>query len=214
MKIMQVTVQVGRVETIATEALVLTHCEGESLAKQDAALLDRALGGALSKLVQSKEFEGKANEVLLFHTQGKVPVKRLVLVGLGKKNEVTIETIRQAMGTAAKRVRQTKVESFSVALPTMIPGGMSWVEVAQAMVEGAILGSYRFTVYRSEAVSEQDIAGMNILIPRKGQLRQVTEGVRRGVATAEATVFVRDLCNHPSNILTPTRVADEAKTIA
>ena len=109
MKIMQVTVQVGRVETIAAEVLVLTHCEGEPLAKQDAALLDRALGGSLSKLVQSKEFEGKANEVLLYHTQGTVPAKRLVLVGLGKKNEVTLETIRQAMGSAAKRVRQAKV---------------------------------------------------------------------------------------------------------
>src|SRR6266705_904303 len=189
MKIMQVTIQVGRAETIATEVLVLTHCEGEALAKQDAALLDRALGGALSKLVQSKEFEGK-------------------------KNEVTLETIRQAMGSAAKRVRQAKVGSFAVALPTVMPGGMSWVEVVQAMVEGAILGSYQFTVYRSEAASGQDVAGMKILIPRKSQLRQVTEGVRRGVATAEATVFVRDLCNHPSNVLTPTRVADEAKTIA
>jgi len=214
MKIMRITVQIGRAEAASEEVLVLTHCEGEALAKQDAAPLDRALGGALSKLVQSKEFEGKANEVLLFHTQGKVPTKRLVLVGLGKKNEVTIETIRQAMGTVVKRVRQTKVESFSVALPTAMPGRMSWVEVAQAMVEGAILGSYRFTVYRSEASSEQDIAGMSILIPKKDQLRQVTEGVRRGVATAEATVFVRDLCNHPSNVLTPTRVADEAKTIA
>jgi leucyl aminopeptidase len=214
MKMMQITVQVGRAEAASEEVLVLTHCEGEALAKQDAAPLDRALGGALSKLVQSKEFEGKANEVLLFHTQGKVSVKRLVLVGLGKKNEVTIETVRQAMGTVAKRVRQTKVESFSVALPTVMPGRMSWVEVAQAMVEGAILGSYRFTVYRSEAGSEQDIARMSILIPKKDQLRQVTEGVRRGVATAEATVFVRDLCNHPSNVLTPTRVADEAKTIA
>ena len=214
MKIMQVTVQVGRVETITAEVLVLTHCEGEPLAKQDTALLDRALGGSLNKLVQSKEFEGKANELLLYHTQGTVPAKRLVLVGLGKKNEVTLETIRQAMGSAAKRVRQAKVESFSVALPTVTPAGMSWVEMAQAMVEGAILGSYQFTVYRSEAASGHEVAGMNILIPRKGQLRQVTEGIRRGVATAEATVFVRDLCNHPSNVLTPTRVANEAKTIA
>jgi leucyl aminopeptidase len=214
MKIMQVTVQVGRAETASAEVLVLTHCEGEALTKQDAVPLDRALGGALSKLVQSKEFEGKANEVLLYHTQSTVPAKRLVLVGLGKKNEITLDTIRQAMGSAAKRVRQAKVGSFSVALPTVMPGGMSWVEVAQAMVEGAILGSYQFTVYRSEAASGQDVAGMRILIPRKGQLRQVTEGVRRGVATAEATVFVRDLCNHPSNVLTPTRVANEAKAIA
>ena len=214
MKIMQVKVQVGRAETASAEVLVLTHCEGEGLAKQDAALLDRALGGTLRKLVQSKEFEGKANEVLLYHTQGKVPAKRLVLVGLGKKNEVTLETIRQAMGSAAKRVRQAKVGSFAVVLPTVTPGGMSLVEVAQAMVEGAILGSYQFTVYRSEAASEQVVEGMKILVPQKGQLRQVAEGVRRGVATAEATVFVRDLCNHPSNVLTPTRVANEAKTIA
>jgi leucyl aminopeptidase len=214
MKIMQVTAQVGQAETAAAEVLVLMHCEGEALAKQGAVPLDRALGGSLSKLMQSKEFEGKANDVLLYHTQDKVPANRLLLVGLGKKNEVTLETIRQAMGTAAKRVRQAKVESFAVVLPTVKPNRMSWIEVAQAMVEGAILGSYQFTVYRSEAASGPDVAEMRILAQQKDQLRQVTEGVRRGVATAEATVFVRDLCNHPSNVLTPARVADEAKTVA
>ena len=214
MKIMQVTVQVGRMEATSVEVLVLAHCEGEALAKQDAALLDQSLGGSLSKLVQSKEFEGKANEVLLYHTQDKAPAKRLVLVGLGRKNQVTLETIRQALGSAVKRVRQAKVGSFAVALPTVRPEGASSLDVAQAMVEGAILGSYQFTVYRSEAASGQDIGGMTILIPKKGQLRQVAEGIRRGVATAEATVFVRDLCNHPSNVLTPARVASEAKTLA
>ena len=213
MKIMRVTVQVGKVETAATEVLVLTHCDGEGLGTQDAALLDRALGGSLRKLLQSKEFEGKANEVLLYHTQGSVPAKRLVLVGLGKKNDVTLETIRQAIGTAAKRARQAKAGSFTVLLPTVTPAGMSSVEVAQAMVEGAILGSYQFTVYRT-AAAEHAVEGMKILIPQKGQLKQVSEGVRRGIATAEATVFVRDLCNHPSNVLTPTKVAEEAKAIA
>ena len=213
MKIMQVTVQIGKVETAATEVLVLTHCEGEGLGKHDAALLDRALGGSLRKLLQSKEFEGKTNEVLLYHTQGSVPAKRLVLVGLGKKKDVTLETIRQAMGTAAKRVRQAKAGSFTVVLPTVTPAGMSSVEVAQAMVEGAILGSYQFTVYRT-AAAEHAVEGMKVLIPQKSQLKQVTEGIRRGVATAEATVFGRDLCNHPSNVLTPTRVAEEAKAIA
>lgn len=213
MKIMQVTGEVARAEATSAEVLVLMHSEGEAFA-QDTARIDTALDSALSTLVESKEFEGKPNEVLLYHTQDKVSAKRLVLVGLGKKNEVTIETIRQAMGSAVKRVRQTKVGSFSVALPTVMPEGMSWIDVAQAMVEGAILGSYQFTVYRSEAASGQGIAGMRILMPRKGQLRQVTEGIRRGVATAEATVFVRDLCNHPSNILTPTKVANEAKALA
>jgi leucyl aminopeptidase len=214
MKIMQVTGQVGQAETTSTEALVLTHCEGEGLAGQDAALIDRSLGGSLRKLAQSKEFEGKTNEVLLYHTQGKVPAKRLVLVGLGKKTEVTLETIRQALGSAVKCVRRAKVDSFTVTLPSVMPDEMSSVEVAQAMVEGAILGSYQFTVYRTTATSEHTVAGMTFLISGKDQLRQVTEGIRRGVATAEATVFVRDLCNHPANVLTPAKVASEAKAIA
>ena len=179
MKIMQVTVEVGRTEATSAEVLVLLHCEGDALAAQDTARLDKAVDGALSTLVNSKEFEGKPNEVLLYHTHGKVPAKRLVLVGLGKKNEVTTETIRQAMGSAAKRVRQTKAESFSVALPTVRPQGMSVLDVAQAMVEGAILGSYQFTVYRSEAISGRDVAEMRMLIPMKAP---VETGHRRDSA--------------------------------
>jgi leucyl aminopeptidase len=214
MKIMQVEVKVGRAEAESAEVLVLTHCEGEGLSKQDAAVIDKALGGSVRDLVQSKEFEGKTGEALLFHTQGKVPAKRLLLVGLGKKKDLTLDAIRQAMGQAAKRVRQAKADSFVTALPVITPRGHSPVEVAQAIAEGAILGSYQFTAYRSDNGAGKDLARMTLLSPQRGQVRQLTEGIRRGVATAEATVFVRDLCNHPSNVMTPSRIATEAKAIA
>ena len=200
-------------DTEAAEALVLTHCEGEPLAKQDAALIDQALGGAIGELLQSKEFEGKANEVVLVHTQGKVPAKRIILVGLGKKKDIGLDQIRQALGHAVKRVRQAKAGSFTVAFPSVMPRGASPMEVAQVMAEGAILGSYQFTVYRSESTNK-DVTALSVLAPQKSQLRQLTEGIRRGVATADATVFVRDLCNHPSNVMTPSKIAHEAKAVA
>src|SRR3712207_1003835 len=126
------------------------HCEGEALSKQDAAPIDRMLGGGLTHLLDSKEFEGKPNETALFHTQGKVPAKRIILVGLGKKKDLALDHLRQAMGQAAKRVRQAKAGSFTVALPAVMPRGSSPLDVAQVMVEGAILGSYQFTAYRSD----------------------------------------------------------------
>jgi leucyl aminopeptidase len=55
---------------------------------------------------------------------------------------------------------------------------------------------------------------MVLLAQQRNQVRQLNEGVRRGLATAEATAFVRDLCNHPANVMTPTRIADEARAIA
>ena len=69
MKIMQIDAKVGRAETEAAEMLVLAHCEGERLNKQDTSALDKALGGSLSELLQSKEFEGRAGEILVYHTQ-------------------------------------------------------------------------------------------------------------------------------------------------
>ena len=115
MNIMRVEAKQGPVEAEATDALVLLFCEGEGLPKEDGALLDRALGGALRDLLQSKEFEGKANEVVVFHTHRRIPSKRLILVGLGKKHELNLDQIRQAMGHAAKRVRHAKCGAFTVA---------------------------------------------------------------------------------------------------
>jgi leucyl aminopeptidase len=76
------------------------------------------------------------------------------------------------------------------------------------------LGSYQFTAYRSDGVSGKDVKGMSLLAAQTSEVKSIAEGIRRGVATAEAAVLVRDLCNHPSNVMTPTKIANEAKAIA
>ncbi len=214
MKIMQVEAQIGRVDQQATEVLVLLLCEGEGL-KQEAAAIDKQLGGHLTELVRRGEFEGKVGELLLVHTQGKAPAKRLILAGLGKKRDLRLDALRQALGAAVKRVRQAKVTTFAVALPTDAPRGTSALDLAQTMAEGAILGSYQFTDYRSEnGAKPTEVEQMTICSAQRAQQRQMVEGIRRGVAAAEATLFVRDLCNHPSNVMTPSRIANEAKAVA
>ncbi|MCP9448178.1 MAG: leucyl aminopeptidase [Nitrospira sp.] len=214
MKIMKVDVRVGRLASEATDVLVLFQCEGADLSEQETAALDKAMGGSISDLLRSKEFEGKTAELVLLHTHRKIPAKRLLLVGLGKKDSLGLDTIRQALGHAVKRVRQVKAASFTAAVPTVTPSDSTAIDVAQAMTEGAILGAYQFTAYRSEPTPGPDIRSMTLLASQQSDVRPLSEGVRRGVAAAEAAVFVRDLCNHPSNIMTPSKIAEEAKAVA
>ncbi|MBX3237607.1 MAG: leucyl aminopeptidase [Nitrospiraceae bacterium] len=214
MKIVQVDAQIGRVDQQSGEVLVLLHCEGEGL-KQEAAAIDKQLAGHLTELVRRGEFEGKSGELLLVHTQDKAPVKRLILAGLGKKKDLRLDAVRQALGAAVKRVRLAKVTAFAVAMPSDAPRGASPLDLAQTMAEGAILGSYQFTAYRSEnGAKPSEVERMTIYSSQRVQQRQLVEGIRRGVAAAEATIFVRDLCNHPSNVMTPSRIATEAKAVA
>ncbi|MCP9451154.1 MAG: leucyl aminopeptidase [Nitrospira sp.] len=215
MKNLNVEVRTGRLASEATEVLVLFQCEGSEPAQQEElAALDRALEGSVSELFRSKEFEGKCADLALLHTHRKIPAKRLLFVGLGKKDALGLDTIRQAMGHAVKRVRQVMATSFTAAIPEMMPPDTTRIDLAQAMTEGAILGSYQFTAYRTEPAAGADVRSLRLLTAHPADVRPLSEGVRRGIATAEATVFVRDLCNHPSNVMTPSKIAEEAKAVA
>ena len=211
---MNVTVKQGHIEREPAEVLVLTHFDGDARLNDQAAAVDRALGGLLRGTLASGEFEGKLNQTVLVHTQGKIPATRVLLVGLGKKKDARVDYVRQAMGTAVKRVRQAGAASFVTGLHGGALPRTSTIELAQALVEGAVLGTYQFTEYLSDKKAEaKRVTRLTVVTADAGQAAGLKEGARRGLAAAEAAMFVRDLCNHPSNVMTPTRVAAEAKKI-
>jgi leucyl aminopeptidase len=210
---MDVRVKQGSIDREPAEVLVVSHYEDGSLSEEMTSI-DRALQGSIRDLLKNGEFQGKAHQTVILHTQGKLPAKRVLLVGLGKEKDARLDSVRQAMGTAVKRVRQAGAKSFTTALHGSELPQTSPLELAQAMTEGAILGTYQFMVYRSTNHDElKDIERMTVIVPRAETVTDVKEGARRGAAGAEAAMFVRDLCNHPSNVMTPTRIAAEAKQI-
>lgn len=214
---MNCQVKQGDITKHSTDVLVLSGFEDDESLPTSLQRLDHALGGYLKQLRKSGEFTGKNQQAVLVHTRGAVPAKRILLVGLGKKKEATVDRVRQAMGTAAKKVRQTGAGTCAAPVLRAEALEASASSLAQAMVEGAILGTYRFDHYRSNATnndSGKEITSLTIMTNNGKEITELKAGVKRGVASAQATCFARDLCNHPANIMTPTRVAQEAKTIA
>ena len=213
-----------------SDALVLCHWEGERFADQ-AAAVDKAVNGRLRALLASGEFTGQLGQVSILHsaTGERLRAKRVVLVGLGKRPEASLDKLRQAVGKAAKAVREVGAKSFSIPVPGLIRAGIGGArangapetgpidsnDAAQAMVEGALLGLYQFNVYRTEGNGAvKEITSIAFIVDQRAQKSHVEQAVRWGQAVADAAVFVRDLCNHPANVVTPTYIAIEAKKIA
>lgn len=212
---MKCQVKEGPVAQEATDVLVIGGYENENALPKTHQALDDALGGQLRELRETGEFSGKNQQAVLIHTRQALPAKRVLLLGLGKKKDVTLDRIRQAMGTACKKVRQAGARTWSAPVlgTDTVKAPMS--DIAQAMVEGAMLGGYRFTHYQSDNEDpSEEIRAMTLLASRPNQVSGMKAGVRRGEASANATSFARDLCNHPANVMTPSRVAQEAQTIA
>ena len=60
------------------------YAEEKRLAPSVAAL-DRELKGLLSEVLRSEKFTGKPDQVAYVHTAGRLPAKRVLVVGLGKR---------------------------------------------------------------------------------------------------------------------------------
>ncbi|MDP6456922.1 MAG: leucyl aminopeptidase [Candidatus Marinimicrobia bacterium] len=192
-------------DSLSPEVLVLGLFEDGELSDFHKNI-DEAAAGALSQRIEIGDFEGKAGKTLSIFP-GK-PANRILLVGLGKREDFTLDRLRQAAGTAVKTVQASKIDTMA----SEVPGGdalkSAAAEVSQAWVEGLILGSYRFLDYKSDT---EDATVMNRITLINGASRV---GVERGRAVAEAVCFARDLANHPSNVATPARLVTEARRIA
>lgn len=221
---MDITTRQGSIEDAHTDAILLIHCEGERRLAPEAAAVDAKLRGRLAGLLAGGEFTGQLNQVSILHVapEESLRAKRVVLVGLGKRTTVSLDKLRQAAGTAAKAIRKLGAQSFAVPIQdiadvlTGAPAAGLVRDVAQTLTEGAILGLYRFTTYYTERHEEfaKAIRTMAIVVRDSRALAQAHEGVRQGRIIGEATTSVRDLCNHPANVVTPTYIAKEAKAIA
>jgi len=211
---MKIHVKHGSLTNTATEVLVIGGYEKESTLGKQLQPLDRHFGGQLVAMRKSGEFQGKSNQTVLVHSRGAVPAKRLLWVGLGQREKVTLDRVRQAMGTVVKCVRQTGARSFTSSLLGVEAPRLSVSELSQAMVEGAILGSYRFTQFQTnQSDSGKPVDTMSLLVS-DSQLNRVKTGSNQGVITAEAASLVRDLCNTPANIMNPGRVVEQARKIS
>jgi leucyl aminopeptidase len=206
----KVEVTAGPLETVKADALVVGVYAEEKRLRDAAARLDKALGGQLAEILAAERFAAKPAHVTHAHTGGRTPARRVVVVGLGKRAELTLETVRRAASAGLRCARDLGAKSVAMeALGDRLPARAR----AHAVTEGAILGAYAFDRYKREK-AEKRVTALSVVEPDGRRRREVADGARTGEVFAEATCFARDLVNGPANDVHPTHLAKVAAEIA
>src|SRR4051812_46384351 len=144
---MKVSVTGGPLASVEADALVVSVYAEEAKLRDAVAKLDRAMGGQLADVLAAERFQGKPAQVTHVHTSGRLPARRLVVVGLGKRADLTLETVRRAAAAGLRRARDLGAKI--VAIETL-GEGLPAAARTHAVTEGAILGSYTFDRYKRE----------------------------------------------------------------
>lgn len=210
---MQFKVSTESIVTLASDCIVLTTTEDKDMLLGLAKQVDEQMDHRISQLIAEKEIRGKFGEVTLLHTWGKIPAKRVLVLGLGKEDKLTIERARDAFAIAARKAQSIGFKELTIAISQKYKDIWNPVDLGQAVVEAILLGTYEFKPYKTQKESQNKLE--RIIVSVDGiSISAVEAGVERGQVFAESQNLARDLVNAPANKITPTILADKAKEMA
>jgi leucyl aminopeptidase len=201
---MKFTVQKTDWTRVKADAVALFQTEApESLASTLKQLgAKSSLGTAFSALRDSGDMSGKSPEVFaLYPGKGESTAKRILIAGLGKNDKLTIEQVRRAAARVAKKAESAKCRSLAVYLPKV--AGESGAEIAHAIVEGVMLGLYKFDKFFKATEPKVQLDSVTIVEDgnslRGSSTAEIRNAITEAQKIAEATIFARNMENEPSN---------------
>ncbi|MDJ1185503.1 leucyl aminopeptidase [Roseofilum casamattae] len=189
------------------EALALGFYEDAIALTEDLVQLDTKLDGAISELMEDTEFKGKAGSSAFIRLGKKFPIRKVILVGLGLEDQMSLEMVRQVAASAAKLAQKERATALGISLPLLNDDRDLTV---QGIVEGITLGLHQDTRFKSEPEEKSP------------QLTQVSllglAGTDRAIARAQAicsgVILARELVSAPANEVTPITLAETAEALS
>jgi leucyl aminopeptidase len=174
------------------------------------AALDQAAGGALGRLLASGDFAGKRDEVAVLYPGG--GPARLVVIGLGKPEDVTVNAIRRAAATAAKRARVIGVAEAAFFVAPEALGTVGAADASRAVAEGLPYGAWHYAeLKRPPEEPKPVLASVQVLAP--AATAEWERGHAVGAAIGAGQAFTRGLQVLPSNTCTPSYLAERAREL-
>ncbi len=179
------------------------------------AQLNSKLDGAIEQLIELGDFKSKDGTSAIVYGNESIGAKRIMLVGLGEKKKSTVDTIRKAAASVAKKAVETNIETISLALHMAFGGRFNLAAMGRAIGEGAYFGSYRYDEFVTESENgRSDSLKVEVIDSDSAKTRTLKKGLLSGIAIGSAQSYARTIANRPANVISPPELAAEAKKLS
>lgn len=171
--------------------------------------LDATTGGMVSRAAAAASFKGRKGQSCTILAPSGLGLSRIVLVGLGKAEELTPLAVEEAGGTAAAALLQD--EEAAIDARAASAGAVGKAGPARAAF-GAVLRCYRFDKYRTKEKPEDKpkLKRITVLADDPAAARASWPSAK---AVAEGVFLARDLVSEPANVLTPAEMAERCRAL-
>lgn len=206
---MQFTTQTNRsFQQLKTPALFVGVFADGQLG-QVAATLDS--DGSIKKILK-KEFKADVGTTLVLRNLEGIVAERLVLVGLGNKENYNPNALMKAHSSIVEYLKQS---SLSEGISTLLEESATLCNVEAARFAARAVGTatYQYTTTLSKPAETVVLKKLQFTCDKASD-KEVKLGLAQGQAIANGMNFTRQLGNLPANICTPTYLGEQAKSLA
>ena len=203
----------GMSETTNADAVIIYVFQDEN-SDGIVQLIDEALQGIISSLLEAEDFSGKSGEISVLYTYGRMSTPRIILVGLGNRGDLTLEGVRNATARVIKKAASLKL--VHVATIMVYANSQSFTEndVVYAIAEATVMTLYQYHGQKSDNPPQRYLQQLDIVLADEAALSTIQSSIDRGIIVAESVGVARDLVNLPANYCTPEYMAAVATEVA
>ena len=203
---MEIKVEAGDIVQHPAKAIIVNLFEGVRSPGGATGALDEALGGGIGQLMAEGEIKGKKGELTLVHTLGRLPSPRILVAGLGEQSAFNTGSVRDLTGASLRRLRGAGASSVATILHGAGIAGLEPQACAQAIAEGAVMGSYRFTRHKQNDEDAKEIESLGVrAMPVRTDVTD-EESVRAMVQATLAEFGRIDILINNAGVMSPGRL--------
>jgi len=147
--------------------------------------LDAKLTKIIEDMVDNEIFSPKFGNVQVITLGHQENPRHIILIGLGKEEEMTVERVRRVAGKAVKQAQKLKATELDIDI-SGFGNGKDNPRTSMAIAEGAMLATYKFDKFKSDR-KENPIKNVNIVGGNR------PKDLEEGLILAEATNLTRHL---------------------
>lgn len=169
--------------------------------------LDHHMGGQITNLLKDGDISTKHKSITKIHTLGRLPIKRIYFVGLGKERELQFPAVKEAFGKLFKAIQEAKIQDVAIAIDTFISKNFERNEAAYALAEAYALSTYKIIDYKQKSNEPERNIEMIHVVANTVEVRDMKSALEVGYAFGNGTNSARTLTNMPPNLLTASELA-------
>jgi leucyl aminopeptidase len=210
---MKINVEVGDIARWEDEVVVVNLFDGVAHPGGATGAVDTAIGHQITAMIATGDVTGRFKEIVVFPSFDRVPGNRVLVVGLGKREDFNLDRVREVSAAAAIKIRDMGLRTFATVVHGAGVGHLDLGDATEAVVEGTLLGLYRYTEHKTDN-DRKKIESVTLVNLDKARADAMRDAVHRASVTATMTNFARDLINAPSNAKPPRLFADRIRDAA